>query len=204
MGRIRAVRKYENPISFPETHKLWLDANHKPMVKDDGAAIWNRLHLVPFEIGIPTERQDPDLPEKLRADAEGILAWAVKGARSWYAEGLQKPPEVEAATRQWREESDVLETFFSERCIRAKSATVRKDRLYQVYREWAEKAGEFVEAKRTFGHKLKDRGFHESRRGEGGYEHWGRNRHSRPGREARELGMADFFNPLAYREFSHH
>jgi len=108
----------------------------------------------------------------LRAEAEGILAWAVEGARRWYAEGLQKPPEVEDATRQWREESDMLETFFSEQCIRDKSAAVRKDQLYKVYHEWAEKAGERGETKRTFGRKLKDRGFDEIRLGEGGYEHW--------------------------------
>jgi putative DNA primase/helicase len=172
MGKIRAVRKYENPISFPETHKLWMDANHRPTVRDDGAAIWDRLHLIPFEIVIPKGKQDPALPEKLRAEAEGILAWAVEGARRWYAEGLQKPPEVAVATKQWREESDVLETFFSEKCIRDKSATVRKDLLYQVYHEWAEKAGERVETKRTVGRKLKDRGFDEIRLGEGGYEHW--------------------------------
>ena len=53
MGKIRAIRKYENPISFPETHKLWMDANHRPTVRDDGAAIWDRLHLIPFEIVIP-------------------------------------------------------------------------------------------------------------------------------------------------------
>ena len=26
MGKIKAVRKYENPIEFPETHKLWVEA----------------------------------------------------------------------------------------------------------------------------------------------------------------------------------
>jgi putative DNA primase/helicase len=33
MGSIRACRKSENPFSFPETHKLWIDANHKPVVR---------------------------------------------------------------------------------------------------------------------------------------------------------------------------
>src|SRR5262249_34328108 len=49
MGEIKAVRKYENPITFPETHKLWMDANHKPVVRGTDNAIWNRLHPIPFE-----------------------------------------------------------------------------------------------------------------------------------------------------------
>ncbi len=34
MGKIKAVRKYENPIEFPETHKLWIDTNRKPTIRD--------------------------------------------------------------------------------------------------------------------------------------------------------------------------
>src|SRR5204863_7645740 len=45
MGKIKAVRKYENPIEFPETHKLWMDTNSKPQIRaaDDQATL-NRLH----------------------------------------------------------------------------------------------------------------------------------------------------------------
>jgi CheY-like chemotaxis protein len=48
MGKIKAVRKYENPIEFPETHILWIDTNRKPVIKDaDDKATFARLHLVP-------------------------------------------------------------------------------------------------------------------------------------------------------------
>ena len=33
MGKIKATRKYQNPIEFPETHKLWMDTNSKPMIR---------------------------------------------------------------------------------------------------------------------------------------------------------------------------
>ena len=33
MGKIKATRKYQNPIDFPETHKLWMDTNSKPMIR---------------------------------------------------------------------------------------------------------------------------------------------------------------------------
>lgn len=172
MGKIRAVRKYENPISFDETHHLWLDANHRPTVKDDGMAIWNRLHLIPFEVVIPPPKQDHDLAEKLRGEGEGILAWSIEGARQWYESGLEKPEEVKTATDCWKRESDALETFLSERCVLEDDATVPKDLLYRAYHDWATLGGEFVESKRTLGSKLQDRGFDEIRLGEGRQRNW--------------------------------
>jgi putative DNA primase/helicase len=129
MGTIRATRKYENPISFTETHKLWMDCNHRPKVKDDGRAVWNRLHLIPFTVTIPRERQDRNLSKALADEADGILAWVVQGARRWYRDGLTKPPEVEAATREWKAENDVLEAFLSDCCVRDKAASCPKSDL---------------------------------------------------------------------------
>ena len=77
MGRIKATRKYENPVEFPESHKLWIDANHLPVVRGTDNAIWNRLHPVPFNVVIPKSEQDRELPQKLLREAEGILAWAI-------------------------------------------------------------------------------------------------------------------------------
>ena len=55
MGTIKTCRKYENPIHFPATHKLFLDANHKPVIRGAEKAVCNRLKLVPFTVIIPTE-----------------------------------------------------------------------------------------------------------------------------------------------------
>lgn len=99
MGKIKAVRKYENPIEFSETHKLWIDTNRKPVIRDaEDKATFARLHPVPFTVRTPKDRIDRDLPKKLRAEASGILAWCVEGARLWYKLRLQRPAEVEAGT----------------------------------------------------------------------------------------------------------
>jgi putative DNA primase/helicase len=91
MGTIKAVRKYENPITFNETHKLWIDANHLPVISGSENAIWNRLHAIPFTVIIPPCEIDREMPDKLLAEAEGILAWCVTGAQRWHCEGLGKP-----------------------------------------------------------------------------------------------------------------
>jgi putative DNA primase/helicase len=64
MGKIKAVRKYENPIEFPETHKLWIDTNRKPSIRDaDDRATFNRLHPIPFMVKIT--KIDREMPAKL-------------------------------------------------------------------------------------------------------------------------------------------
>ena len=43
-SKIKAARKYENPIEFSATHKLWLDANERPQIRSTDASIWNHLN----------------------------------------------------------------------------------------------------------------------------------------------------------------
>jgi len=167
MGRIKAVRKYENPITFEETHKLWMDANHKPDVRGVDAAIWSRLHLIPFDVTIPPEEIDRDLPGKLETEAEGILAWMVAGAMRWYADGLGRPPEVSAAGEEWRHASNQVGRFVDEQCIVLLTAEVKARNLYGAYRKWAEEAGERAESETKFSVRLGALGYTRQHRREG-------------------------------------
>ena len=167
MGKIKATRKYENPIEFPETHKLWIDANHLPRIEGTDNAIWNRMHAIPFDVTIPKEQQDRELPAKLMAEAEGILAWAVRGAVRWYAEGLGKPPDVQQSGELWRAESDQLGRFIEARCVTLPNAQAKAHTLYLEYRQWAEEGGERVETESSFGRRLAERDF-PKRRGNAG------------------------------------
>jgi putative DNA primase/helicase len=59
-----------------------MDTNRKPTIRDaDDKATFNRLHPIPFIVRVPREHIDRNLPAKLLREAEGILAWAVQGAR---------------------------------------------------------------------------------------------------------------------------
>ena len=160
MGTIKAVRKYENPIEFKETHKLWIDTNHKPMIGDaDDMATFNRLHPIPFTVRIPADRIDKRLPEKLIAEAEGILAWAVAGAKRWYECGLNQPPEVKAANDEWRCETDQLAQFIEESCAVGDRFTAQSSSLFGQYKRWCEDNGERTMNICAFGKKLSEKGF---------------------------------------------
>jgi putative DNA primase/helicase len=143
MGRIKTTRKYENPIEFPETHKLWLDTNRRPRLRDaDDDATLNRLHPIPFEASVPREEQDRELPAKLMAEATGILAWLAAGALAWYQRGLELLPEVAEAREAWRTEDDQMERFLEDCCVRDADLEQPAGELYRTYKKWCEETGE--------------------------------------------------------------
>ena len=143
MGMIKAARKYENHITFTETHKLWMDTNRKPTIDDvDDKATFSRLHPIPFTVNVASERIDRDLPNKLLRESEGILAWAVAGAKLWHQAGLQRPPEVDEARAEWQAEMDQVTRFIQDRCVVADSVRCGTSALYTDYQRWVETAGE--------------------------------------------------------------
>jgi putative DNA primase/helicase len=152
-------------FEFKPTHQVWLETNHKPVIQGTDHAIWDRIKLVPFEVRIPDAEIDQDLPDKLRAELPGILAWVVEGCLSWQREGLGEPEEVRAATEGYRVEMDVLAAFIEDRCVVATNAEAKATPLYNAYKEWAEFSSEKAETQRGFGMRLTERGFVREKRG---------------------------------------
>jgi putative DNA primase/helicase len=169
LGQIKARRLRENMITFQPTYKLFLDCNHRPVITDPNDAIWNRVKCIPFKIQIPKDEIDKDLPTKLRTELPGILFWIVEGAVLYHREGLGDPPDVTAATEQYRQESDRLKEFFEDRCVLARTgdgASWKRDGcwlpvsdLYAAYASWAEATGnKYPLSKDSFDERLQKLG----------------------------------------------
>ena len=171
--RVRARRMRQDFWEFDPTHTVFLATNHKPEVKGTDNAIWRRIRLIPFTETIPPDEQDKKLPEKLRAELPGILAWAVEGCLEWQLDGLQAPKEVRQATGQYRSEMDVIGAFLSECCVLDEDRTVSAGDLYRAYGEWCKDTGETPDKQRKFGARLTERGrFERYRGGKSGGHRW--------------------------------
>jgi putative DNA primase/helicase len=132
--KITARFLHKEFFSFKPTFKLFLGLNHKPEINDAGAAIWSRIKLIPFDVKFAEADQDKTLPEKLRNELPGILAWAVAGCLEWQRlGGLQEPAEVTAATRDYREDQDVLGPFISSCCVLDPQASAPASALHAAY-----------------------------------------------------------------------
>jgi putative DNA primase/helicase len=177
-------------FDFAPTHKLWLSTNHKPEIRGTDAAIWRRIRLVPWTISIPPAEQDKKLPDKLRRELPGILAWVVQGCLQWRRGGLKAPEEVRRATGAYRSEMDVLAAFLEECCLLRPDAMALANNLYTAYKEWCETNGEPIEKQRRFGMRLTERGLRRQKVG-GVYRWYGIGlRHDRAG-PSEDKGPAD-------------
>ncbi len=149
---------------FRPSHLLIMLTNAKPAANPSDYALWKRIHLIEFGLSFvenptePNERQaDPDLPEKLKAEVSGILAWMVRGCLRFQQQGLQAPDKVRAAVARYRGEEDILGHFITERCIEIETAEVSKGALYRVYKEWCDENGHSPLGSRRFYNQVNDR-----------------------------------------------
>jgi len=165
--RITARRMREDYWTFTATHKLILATNHKPTVRGTDYAVWRRLKLIPFAVTIPEAEQDRSLKDKLLAELPGILNWALLGCVDWQANGLGEPDVIRNATESYRDEMDVVGAFIAECCLLGRQHEATATSLFQAYRDWCERNGEYPTNQRRFGMQLTERGI-EAKRGTGG------------------------------------
>lgn len=156
--RVRARRMREDFWEFQATHKIWLAANHKPVVRGTDHGIWRRIKLLPFTVVIPDDQQDKDLPAKLLDELPGILAWSVEGCRQWQQDGLREPDSVRAATGHYREEMDLVGRFITECCVVEPDESVGASALFRRFKEWCDSTGERGVNQMRFGMSLNERG----------------------------------------------
>jgi putative DNA primase/helicase len=50
--------------------------------------------LIPFNVTIPEDERDKDLPVSLEAEWPAIFRWMVNGCAAWMKEGLNPPKAV--------------------------------------------------------------------------------------------------------------
>jgi len=141
---------HKDNISFPPTWKLQMFTNHRPKIMGTDFGIWRRVHLWPYleKFTDPADPADPqpgekdkDILDKMRHEQPGILAKWVEGCLEWQRTGLKPPTCVVEATKEYREESDVIGQFLNECCEVHAGAEAAAGSLYKVYRMHAGENG---------------------------------------------------------------
>lgn len=159
-------------IEFTPTWVTFMPTNHRPIVKGDDFGIWRRLLLIPFTRNFDTDkavRKDVDRPRKLAMEAEGILAWCVRGALAYQREGLQPPAAVEQARDAYKADMDLLDEWKELRCEKGQGYADTSMNLWIDWKYHAESRGllGYVPNQRTFGRRLAAMGFEPIRDSQG-------------------------------------
>ena len=163
---VRARNLYERSVEWRPTHHLWLAVNRKPVIRGTDTGIWSRIRLVPFDVSFDG-REDKKLKQNLLEELPGILAWSVQGCLMRNRDGLGSCASVQAATSEYRAESDQLARFIEEWCTEGQYLQARARYLYERYRSWADRTGEDVMTETVFGLSICERGFQKKRTGIG-------------------------------------
>jgi putative DNA primase/helicase len=154
---------YREPIDFYPQFKIFLLTNQIPRFSVTDIALMNRIHLIPFGVTIPKEKQDKDLLDKLKLEASGILNWAITGCLLWQAEGLNPPSAVVAALEDHRLEVDVIGRFIEECCVLESVSRVGVTQLHNAYSDWASQNDIDTIGRKGFTTALLARGFKKDR-----------------------------------------
>jgi putative DNA primase/helicase len=155
-------------FDFVPQFKLWMAANHKPVIRGDDHAIWRRIRLIPF-----TQRFTPNdaLLTTLLHELPGIFNWAIRGCVEWQHAGLNEPEAVKAATGKYREEQDVIGAWLEECCVQQEGARGKSGELFESYRQWARGAELRPMSAKVFKQKLEERHFRWERKAGGKWYH---------------------------------
>ena len=147
---------YKDYLEFQPSHLPVLLCNRRPKINIDDQAMLRRIVVIPFanvytSPGAKNNPYDPDNPhhrlkddglrEKLLSQAgqEQLLAWLVRGAVSWYGQGLgAMPTAIGAAWDSYIEENDTLAAFVAERCVLGADMSVNAKDFRQAYVAFAD------------------------------------------------------------------
>jgi putative DNA primase/helicase len=145
-------------FTYTPVFKLVIAGNHKPGFRGVDEAIRRRFHLIPFTVTIPPSDRDKDLADKLRAEWPGILQWAIQGCLEWQRVGLAPPPVVREATEKYLTDEDAITQWMDECCCLDDAYAEGSTALFESWKTWAEKVGEYIGSQKRLTQALDKRG----------------------------------------------
>lgn len=159
--------KYKNEFTFNATHSLMVSSNKLPRLDDCTDAVMRRVAVLPFtkKYSRNPDKKKGELPmdvnllRKLNTPEAraAILAWAVEGAKGYFADDQHVLPPTEAmesAKAKWLADTDVLASFFAEKLIEDESGMIPRDHLYAAFIDFQGKNGGAQWNKSTFMNSL--------------------------------------------------
>lgn len=159
---VSAEKKYRDPFRYTPTHTLVLYTNHLPRVGANDEGTWRRLIVIPFNAKIEGSSDIKNYADYLAEKAGGaVLSWIIEGARKVIEchFKLSIPQCVSDAISHYRENNDWLSMFIDDCCEVDQSYTQKSGELYQEYRAYCARTGEYTRSTTDFYTGLDTAGF---------------------------------------------
>lgn len=141
---------YQAPFVFKPMFTTFLVSNHRIQLDSDDEALWERIHVVPFDAHFAAEQQDHGLRDALKSEGSGILNWLLRGNDRYLEEGLRPPERVIQATLRYRHATDSFMRWYEKRCARDANALAPAGKLYADYEVWCAESDVVADNDRRF------------------------------------------------------
>ena len=141
--------KFKSEFTFKATHSLMVSTNNRLRVDEGTDAVARRLTILPFEYKY-VENPDPKNPNERPKDAgllreletpeaqAAILAWAVEGAKAYFAAGQHVLPATEKMSGLKDElmaSGESLAVFFNEMLVEDPEGMIPWTHLYAAFKD---------------------------------------------------------------------
>lgn len=151
---LTARHLYEREFSFVPVFNLFVNTNYLPIVLDNSLFTSGRVKIVTFDRHFEPHEQDLKLKSKLRSpeNLSGIANWLLEGLKMYHEQGDRYivPDSVLAATADYMDKSDKLQTFLDDQMTKEEDGCVSAKALYDAYAQWCKENGYGVDNKRHF------------------------------------------------------
>ena len=167
-GQMSAAFKYANEFSFMPKFKIWMSTNNKPIIRGTDLGIWRRIFPFPFLHTFTEEEKDKELPEKLKAEADKILGWCIKGFQKYFkVKTIKRPQCLEDEIKEYKEQMDVIAQFIKLECTINPTSIAPCKIAYKAYKQWCIDNNAFLMSEMKFSKELENKGFKIENRGIG-------------------------------------
>ena len=159
---IQAEKKYKDPFRYTPAHTLVLYTNHLPRVGANDDGTWRRLIVIPFLAKLEGKSDIKNFADYLVEHAGGaILSWVMEGAKQVIDRQfqLEVPSCVKRAIHAYRESNDWMSAFLEDCCEVQETNQQKSGELYQAYRAYCSKNGEYTRSTTDFYTGLENAGF---------------------------------------------
>lgn len=149
---------YGNPFTIRKYAKLIFNCNKLPSDVEHTNAYFRRFLIIPFDVTIPENERDSELPQKIiNSELSGVFNWVLEGLkRILKNKKFTESEQVKQALENYKKHSDSVKMFLDENnyVIDTNELKPLKE-LYLEYKTYCLECGYRVTSLNTFSDRLK-------------------------------------------------
>ncbi len=141
---ITGERKGKNPFFFKPYARLLFSCNDIPRNYGDRSdGFYRKLIIIRFDKSVPVPKRDANLREKLAAECDGILMWAIEGLKRLISNGyvFSETDRTRAELQRYKIDSNSTLSFVDECCEIKSGGEISRDELFTRYKEYCNNTG---------------------------------------------------------------